>query len=138
MRRWRILTVGSLAIYAVIGITVFVYLMLTRPMIPPVPWHIQGHVCDRSSNAIPGVRVAISATRRVTGINHVFGTAPETFTTETNTDANGGFTLQAEAAWIQVVLSKAGYATTNQNFQWIAEGSQDATNQNLLIFLDRN
>jgi hypothetical protein len=59
-----LLLVGSVA-----ASLLFLFSSLLKPMYPAVPWHIEGQVFDESTNALADVRLSISGTRKVTGIN---------------------------------------------------------------------
>jgi len=127
----------------VIGVLAVVFILFSRQdlsavfpaVLPPVTWHIQGQVFDKSTNSLADVYIKISGTIRVTGANQIFGTDPLTFVIATNTDANGKFSFNCRAAFFQVFFSKDGYAESQTNFEWITEPGRDNTNQNLKIIL---
>ena len=128
-RAAMVLTAISIVLFVAFYITAATY-----PMYGPVPWHLGGHVFDRATNALSGVRIRASGTVRVTALNHIVGTSPRTFAQETETDSSGGFSLDCRAAFFQLVFSKAGYRDEGRSFEVRFDGPYD-TNQDIQVFL---
>ncbi len=94
---------------------------------PACPWHISGVVLDNASSTLAGVTVMATGTIRVTTLNKVASTAPETFKVVSTTDQKGRFDLNFQAAFFKLVFTKTGYASKTLIFDDLSPTNQTLT-----------
>lgn len=104
-------------------------------VIPEEAWHIEGRVLDSHTNVIPGVTIAVKATKKVTAYNNFFGTLPKEERTNHMTDLDGKFVFNLEAIGVQMAFAKVGFEELITNVEYVNTGQSDSTNRNLQIIL---
>lgn len=124
-----------LAIALLFGITMYFLCLNGNQPAPAYPWRIAGTTIDESNNPIPDVNVIITGTVRITVINNIFGTKPNTFTIESETDSNGRFAFNVAANHIHLIFRKLGFEEQTTNFIHLVDVG-DNTNQILRICLN--
>jgi hypothetical protein len=115
----------------------FVHRLGQTVIIPAYSWHVSGHVLDIATNSIAGVSVTLVAIPRMTAADRLAerGAAPLIITT--NTDNNGGFVFDFQAAGFQVKVSKPGYAEQTLDFGPYVKGPPPTnTNPVLQVYLE--
>jgi hypothetical protein len=108
-----------------------------NPMHREVPWHIQVRVCDKSNNAIAGVKVIIHATGKITAINNMFSVTPKEYVIETKSDKNGEFVLNLKASGFYADLNKEGFEDERAVYIY-NERKAALTNQSITILMTRS